>query len=398
MPATAKKQKQRLAILRQVYTRGPISRVDIAHITGITPAITGSIVSELIQEGILAEVGFTGPTRPGSGRKRVLLALVGGRTYYIGSELSEGAFTFSLVDNVGHAVKQQVIHIAPADVHKVINAHNYLKYLQSFIAQCQKFKPAAIGIALPGHFNGENQRISSSNPLWQQFAITSVVSSISLPTFLENNVHCMAIAAHLISVPHPGDNFTYFHLGRGIFSSYVHNGQVHGHNNFLIGEVGHTIVNPSGPICECGRRGCLQTYASEGSIIKHVHALFQSGNKTYLHQLTNKATDITFDNVLQAYNMGDDGVAAILDDAMNYIAQTINNLSIMLDSRQIILHGRIFQPVSLAKLLKSDIQQNQFLINGTTLQPVNIQKYSVSDGADAAATMAASQLLLHTNQ
>ena len=388
MTATKKQREQFLQILKQVYTNGPISRVDIAHQTGITQAITGKIVGNLIDDGLVNEVGETTPTRPGSGRRRTLLALVGGRSYYVGSELSEWAFTFSLVDNAGNVVLQQHRDIDASRRGVFINATNYRKLLIDFLAECADYHPVALGIALPGHFNAERNDIWSSHPLWREFDLKAATHDLPLPVFMENNVHTMAIAAHLVGKPHPGDNFTFFHVGRGIFSSYMHNGSIHGIDNYSVGEIGHTIVNPAGQLCECGRRGCLQTYSSEGSIIRHSQTLYRSTTQTYLRQIDNDASQITIQDVLRAYSLGDDGVTSILDNAMKYIAETINNLSIMLDSRHLVLHGRIFQPESLAKLLKGYLQQNAFLINGTTMQPVTIAPYGLNDGADAAAVMA----------
>lgn len=388
MATTKKQHEQYLAILSKVYTQGPISRVDIAGLTGITQAITGKLVNQLISDGILQEVGETTPTRQGSGRRRTLLALVGGRSYYVGSELSEWAFTFSLIDNTGKVILQKHHDIDAAKRGVYINATNYRNELDRFLKNCASYHPIALGIALPGHFNSEENDIWSSHPLWREFNLESATANLPLPVFMENNVHCMTIAAHLVGNPHPGDNFTFFHVGRGIFSSYMHNGTLHGAKNYIVGEIGHTIVNPAGQLCECGRRGCLQTYASEGIIIRHAQTLYRSTTQTYLRQFVHDDRDITIQDVLKAYSMGDEGVTGILDNAMKYIAQTINNLSIMLDSHHLILHGRIFQPESLAKLLKGYIRQNAFLINGSTMQPVTIAPYGINDGADAAAAMA----------
>ncbi|WDF82421.1 ROK family protein [Lacticaseibacillus pabuli] len=388
MATTKKQHEQLLAILKQVYTHGPVSRVDIAHNTGITQAITGKLVAQLIDEHALQEVGETAPTRPGSGRRRTLLALRGEQSYYIGSELSEWAFTFSLIDNAGKVVRQEHRDIDVSRRAIFINASNYRTLLDDFITECAPYHPVAIGIALPGHFNASSHNIWSSHPLWREFDLKTATANLPLPVFMENNVHCMAIAAHLVGKPHPGDNFTFFHVGRGIFSSYMHNGAIHGADNYIVGEIGHTIVNPAGQLCECGRRGCLQTYSSEGIIIRHAQTLFRSTTQTYLRQIDTDASQITIQDVLRAYSLGDDGVTNILDNAMKYIAQTVNNLSIMLDSQHLVLHGRIFQPESLAKLLTGYIRQNAFLINGTTMQPVTIAPYGLNDGADAAAVMA----------
>src|SRR5699024_4510239 len=125
-------------------------------------------------------------------------------------------------------------------------------------------------------------------------------------------------------------------------ASYIYQGKPYGTDNFLVGEIGHMIVNPDGEFCECGRRGCLQTYASEAWIIKKAQILYQNTSTTYLHQLVTDANQITIETIMKAFTLGDDGIINILTNAMKYLAIALNNLSVMIDSQQIILHGQLF--------------------------------------------------------
>ncbi|KRL59532.1 ROK family protein [Latilactobacillus fuchuensis] len=391
MSDTKKRQTQKKQIIKIITIHGPLSRVDIARMTGITQAITGAIVNDLIATNIVHVVGETGPTVPGSGRPRILLAAVGKREFFIGSELSERFLTFSLVDNIGQIFKQTSIRIDKTTFNQQLTGTFYYQQLQTFINICQNYHPRAVGIALPGHFDAEAQQIVSNNPLWLSFDLTLILNKIDLPIYLENNVHCMAIRERLFNDAHHDMNFIFFHVGRGLFCSSMNQGQIYGANNFLVGEIGHNIMSPNGEYCECGRRGCLQTYASEGWLIKKTQLLYQKLPQSYLHQLVDNVADVTIEVVLQAYEIGDEGVINILDHAMQYLAQAVSNISTLLDSQQIILHGQIFVQPGLVALLRQYIQQNQFLINRTAIQPVILKPYQTCDGSDAAATMASLQ-------
>ncbi|MCH4056961.1 MAG: hypothetical protein LKE89_03385, partial [Lactobacillaceae bacterium] len=137
MKVTKRRNVQKTQILDLIYASGQISRVDIAHQTGITAAITSDIVGELIQEHKIAEVGETGPTTAGSGRRRILLAPEPNQVYYVGSELSEKNFTFCLTDNLGKIIKSDVVAFQPETLSEELTTNNYQRHLSKFLAECR---------------------------------------------------------------------------------------------------------------------------------------------------------------------------------------------------------------------------------------------------------------------
>lgn len=388
MKVTKRRNEQRYQILDLIYSKGPISRVDISRQTGITAAITSDIVNELIVGNIIQEIGETTPSTAGSGRKRILLSPRADQTYYLGSELSEKFFSFCLTDNLGSVIQKQLFTFNSPDLNNSITIENYRKKLGSFINDCKSYKPRALGISIPGHFDWNTNKIASNNPLWTEFDLNSLLKDLKIPVFIENNVHTMAGAERLLPNNSQDQNYIFFHVSRGIFASYVYQGKVYGTNDFLVGEIGHMIVNPEGEFCECGRRGCLQTYASEAWIIKKAQILYRNNPTTYLHQLVSDPESITIDEILKAYSMGDDGSISILTNAMKYLAIALNNLAVMIVANKIILHGQMFDLKPLRKILDRFLVQNQFKINGVDTQPIVVKPYNPLDGAVAGAMLA----------
>ncbi|MHC9332795.1 ROK family protein, partial [Clostridium perfringens] len=101
---------------------------------------------------------------------------------------------------------------------------------------------------------------------WKNFNLKEILKTITLPVYFKNNVKCMTLAERLFGSNNNNDNFIFFHISRGMFCSYMYNGKLYAENNLLVGEIGHIIVHPNGELCECGKRGCLQTYGSESCI------------------------------------------------------------------------------------------------------------------------------------
>lgn len=91
--------------------------------------------------------------------------------------------------------------------------------------------------------------------------------------------------------------------------------------NFYIGEIGHTVVDLNGPSCECGKRGCLQTYISDTWLINNARFLFENVQGSIIKTLVEKPEDITLDVVYNAYRLGDGFIIEKLNQGLifNYL-------------------------------------------------------------------------------
>ena len=248
-------------------------------------------------------------------------------SFYIGVELSEKFFSYCLIDNKGSLLEQKIIQHNHALSETNLIESFFIAELHLFIKQCSAYQLKAIGIALPGHFDDKTQSILTNNLFWQNFNLEQLLSDIDLPIYFKNNVQCMALSERLFSFDKKVSNFTFLHVGRGMFCSSIYQNNLYGDKAILVGEVGHIVVHPDGELCECGKRGCLQTYASEAWIIKKSQILFDNSDSTYLRQLATNRSHLTIETILQAYKLGDEGVINILHNAIKYLSITINNLS-----------------------------------------------------------------------
>jgi len=394
MKITKNQQKLRFKILDKIYSKGPISRIDISKETGITPATVSEITGNMIQEELIHEIGEAIPEESKSGRKKILLGISPNHSFYIGSELSPKYISFSLTDNLGNIFKEKTIQLINPNLEESLSEDFYVNELKSFIDSCKDYNLKGIGIALPGHFDEINKEILSNNSFWKNFNIKVLLDSIELPICFENNVKCMTLSERLFNSDGNDDNFIFFHVGRGMFCSYMYNGELYAKDNFLVGEIGHIVVHPNGELCECGKRGCLQTYGSEAWIIKKSQILFDNLETTYLKQLVSDRDKITIETVLKAYRLGDEGVIKILHSAINYLSITINNLSMMIDSSKIIIHGELFNEPLLKNLLEELLNKNVSLISKHKNQDIIIKSYNNHNGALAAASLCVSKLLI----
>nr|WP_263314593.1 ROK family transcriptional regulator [Mammaliicoccus sp. Marseille-Q6498] len=383
-----KKQIQILEkILTEIYTKGPISRVDISRNTGITAATVTETTSQLIEEKLIEEVGTYNQCEKKSGRKKILLTICNKHSYYIGLEFARDAITFSLTDNLGEVVTTKSIPLdslydeSSQDVVMISDAIN------AFIDEHASYNPRCIGIAVPGHYDSQKQQIATNNEYWNRFNLKKLLDTINLPVYLENNVHCMSLYVQYINKNPENHNFVFFHASKGIFASNFYNGNLYGQQNFTVGEVGHTIIQPDGALCKCGRRGCLQTYLGEDQLLEKAKLLYFSSTTNYLHHLVSREEDIQLSTIINAYLLGDEGCIKIIKDAFRGLAITLNNLIMMMDTEKIYIHGPLISNSTVNYLL-DEYMDYENLFSDSNEYNIEIKPFSKQNGSLGACALA----------
>lgn len=383
----SKKNQNRSVILECIFRNAPISRVEISDLTKITPATVTANITELINEGIVYETGDTSGDNNSSGRKRILIDIVPDKAFSIGVEFTQRALIVCLTNLKGTIISSNIIPFENlsldiiteeiiSEIHKVLNTSKI--QLESIIG---------IGIAVPGHMNKTNSKLITNNKIWDSFNPAIIRSEFPFPVIIENNVHCMTLGQYLFHPKNSPSNFIYFHVSYGMFCSHITNGRIYYKDNFMLGEIGHTIVDISGPHCECGKHGCLQTYASESWLVKNARILFENSSKTYLKSLVDKSSEIKINDILTAYSMGDPFISNYISNAIKYLGASISNLSIILGTQKIYLHGILFNNDLFKKELLDFINQQLLFVDTEYNCNIEILHLNTTDGAVGASAL-----------
>ncbi|WP_379909735.1 ROK family transcriptional regulator [Lacticaseibacillus hegangensis] len=391
---TKKQLRLQQEILKQLYTRGPISRSDIVKQTGITPATTSAMTAELLSEGIIHEAGEAASGGP-AGRRKILLEVAPGGPKFLGLELTASNYTLCIIDRLGRVYATRARQ-TPRDYDLTfLDPTAIVADIKDFLAAHPEWPITAIGVAVPGHYLAGQEFIVSANPTWRHFSLHPLNEAFKdTPIYYENNVHCMTVAEQLIGADKSGVNFTFLHVARGVFCSTVYNGRLYGRENFANGEIAHMIVDPNGELCDCGRRGCLQTTASHEWLVKKAKLLYENASSTYLRQLVNDPADIHMDTVFKAFQMGDQGVVTMLRQAIESLAVTLNTLALVIDAKRIVLHGQLFDQPQLLALFQKTLVENQFQLTSVQPQNVTVKPFGPTDGAIGGGMLAVAYQLL----
>ena len=143
---------------------------------------------------------------------------------------------------------------------------------------------AGIGLGVPGQVDSVNcVSLMAVNLYWYGYPVGARLHErFDVPVFLENDVRAAALGVYQFDNPANSLDLVYVSIGTGVAAGIILNGQLLRGRNALAGEVGHFIVEPDGPLCNCGVRGCLETLVSATAVIRLARTAVSSGAPTML--------------------------------------------------------------------------------------------------------------------
>ncbi|MBZ9686905.1 ROK family transcriptional regulator [Clostridium estertheticum] len=323
------KKLNKTMVLKIIRNKGPISRASIARLTSMSPTSISRIVSELSNIGLVYE---TEPYSEGVGRKATLLSIYPDSIATIGVYLNRDIIRLGIVNFVGKIIFQKEFQY-DASKHSAYEVADKLAYIiiNSIVElKINTPKIIGVGIGMPGIVDTKNGKIILSAQLgWKNIDFVELINKrINMKTCIDNTVKLKALAESIYGVAKSSPKLAMISIGSGVGSALVMDGHVLRGESNIAGEVGHTIVDPDGMLCECGRRGCLQTYIAES-------ALLTEANK--VHKINN------IGEIFECATNGENWAISILERAAMYIAILINNVACMYSPDTIILSGRLIE-------------------------------------------------------
>ncbi len=200
----------------------------------------------------------------------------------------------------------------------------------------------SIGVGVPGLVTRRGVLRAAPNlDGVADFAIAELLTErFGIDVFADNDATCATVAEWLLGAGRGASDMVLVTLGTGIGGGIVANGALtRGHNGFA-GEFGHMVVDPSGPLCPCGRRGCWERYAS-GSGLAMLARGAATGHR--LHQVVRHAGGdpqaVRGEHVQAAARDGDHEALAVIDDFSRWVAIGLANLTNALDPEMFVLGG-----------------------------------------------------------
>jgi len=220
-----------------------------------------------------------------------------------------------------------------------------------------------IGIGLPGRVDVEKGicYFSPNFPHWKEVPIRDdLVREIALPIYVINDVNAMALGEKTFGAGKGVSNLVCFTIGTGIGGGIIIDNKLLTGANFGAGEIGHITVEPGGPLCGCGNRGCWETLASGTAIVRWAKEyILKNPGKSKLERL-NPVTPKTIAMLALA---GDEGALWVYETVGKYLGIGIANLITILDPQLIVIGGEIVKSWNLfIKSLLDSVKERLFMV------------------------------------
>jgi predicted NBD/HSP70 family sugar kinase len=247
----------RRLVLNVIRQQGGLSRTAVANQTGLSPATVGFVVSDLIEEGILKEAQ---PTPQKRGRKPVPVEIDRGGHLAVGFKFATRRIDCLLTNLAMEPVDELSVGLetnAPEEF--VAAAKHAVDTLMARPATVGR-RIIAAGLTMPARVDtGSGDCVNSYRFGWRNVPITRMMSDVlGLSVGIEDDTLGYGLAHQLFGLGQGISNFMALAVGEGIGCASILDGQVRRGSMGNAGKVGHTLIGDDGPLCECGRRGCLQ--------------------------------------------------------------------------------------------------------------------------------------------
>lgn len=348
------KRGNRAVLLSLLHELGPLSRLDLSARMGITPAAVSGLVREMIDAGIVKEIGPDGSRTAGTaGRKPILLDLVPEACFAVGVVIHREGWEIGLMNVRGElvarrSVAQDVRRVDGTVADAIAGAIHGLVQPGEGGNGAYAHRTVGVGIGVSGLLAPEGAgggEASPGSPADGSLAVRDLFASrVRLPVFVDNNVKAMAVGEQLFGAGRQTENLVFFKVGPGVGSAAVVDGDLYRGSRNRAGEIGHCVVDPEGPPCVCGRRGCLEAVASPRALVARARAALSSLPPSPLVELARgRPEGVDLETLLAAARQDDAFARDVLGEAARHLGAACAILINLFDPEVVVLHGRFFE-------------------------------------------------------
>ncbi len=329
-------------VLRQVVERGPRSRATIALDTGLNKTTVSSLVSELMDLGLLLERGAE--SRSSAGRPGLVVDVAREGAVALGLEINVDYLGVQATD-LGGGSRYKAMEAADNRRRSVEDVLDRLADLANDAlgeVRAQGLRPIGATVALPGLVDvTRGELLAAPNLHWNDVAVIEQLrkrmDSGSLPLDADNEANLAALAELWEGVGVGLSDFMYTSGQVGVGGGIVLGGELFRGFRGFGGEFGHMTVEADGPPCACGSRGCLEAFAGLEPLLA---AAGLDGDK-----ITTAGSGKPVAELVKRASAGDETALAALEECGRWLGVALGSVVNLLSPQTIVLGG-YFAPIS----------------------------------------------------
>jgi len=374
------REVNRSIILDLVRRGGRISRTELARRSKLTKPTVSTIIFELLDQGVVREVGF-GESVSGGGRPARMLEFNDARSAYLGIHFGVRVTTVAVADARGviRLVRgRPAVHGQPGRSMKEIR----LLVAEALrAARVPRSRVEAVGATVPGLVDSESGTcVLAPNLDWRDFPLRDALADeLRVPVVVNNITQASAVAEGRLGAARGVRSYVWVYVGSGVGAGVVIDGRLFYGQSGFSGEIGHCPVVEDGPTCACGRRGCLEAVASSMALARAVSEAIASKEPTVLAHVREPIDTAA---IAAAAAEGDGVAIRILAQAAEHLGRGISFLLNVLNPEMIVLGGPVAQAgEAFLSEVRGAVARHALLPHGVAIVPSTLGDKAELTGA-----------------
>jgi predicted NBD/HSP70 family sugar kinase/biotin operon repressor len=326
------RERNRLRVIDAMRTRGTISRAEIARHTGLSRSTVSSLVADLQAAGLVVERAADGVAAAGrqGGRPPVLISMDRSAGAVLGLDFGHRHVRVAVADLSYAVLAERIIELDIDDAaEEALDAAASLATEIVEEAGVDGGHVLAAGMGLPGPIDTRTRTVQSRSilPGWVGLdPAEEMERRLDLPVHVDNDANVGALGECTFGAGRGTHVMAYLRLSAGIGAGLVLNGRPFRGATGIAGEIGHVLVDPQGPICRCGNRGCLETFVAGPALCELVR---RSHGPLTVAQLVALAEE------------GDAGCQRVIADAGRVVGRAVADLCNYLNPDLVVVGGEL---------------------------------------------------------
>jgi glucokinase-like ROK family protein len=371
-----------------------VARSEMTGALGVSRSKISLEVGRLLEAGLLMEDGLA---ESEGGRRSSLLRIP--RSAGLISAVDLGATSIDVaLSTLG---SELVAHRGePADVREGPKA--VLGRVKDLLSELLEEQGAsrrdvrAIGVGVPGPVEQASGLLRSPPimPGWDRYPIRDAFAGeYAAPVFVDNDVNVMALGEHWGGVGKGLDNMLFVKIGTGIGGGIIADGRLYRGTQGCAGDIGHICVDPDGPVCSCGNRGCLEARAAAPAIALMAERCARDGLSPNLSGVLGERGEISAKDVGEAASRGDYHALEIIRESGRLVGRVLATLVSTLNPSLIVIGGGVANiGHSLLAEIRSTVYRRSLPLATRNL-PIVLSELDETAGVVGASVLAAEGVL-----
>jgi predicted NBD/HSP70 family sugar kinase len=337
--ATPREVNRRI-VLNLIREHQPISRAELARRMNVRRAALTAIVRDLLQAGDVYE---TGPAASVRGRRPTLIRVQTSGRFAVAVDVRPGKTSIALADFSGAVLERRVFETPrePADLAKCLVTH-VESILESRAGGVETPALHGIGIVVPGMVDRRSGQILYAPRLgWRDVHLRDAVRKhLDVPVSVESAPIACALARLWLMTGEPRsvNNFGYVSVSDGVGVGIVMSGEVLRGEHHTAGELGHVSLDPSGPLCACGKRGCWEAFACNSTTIAR-YAEAVSGSTSSRGSKARRA--LAVEEIIRRAQVGEPAAVAALTETGRQIGRGLAAVVSAYNPKRLYIGGEV---------------------------------------------------------